>query len=118
MEYWYYIEGGFNLDFQDMQRTNTTAVHFFPRSSFTNINSGAISSTATQLATTYMVTPEMAGFEAGSPIDGFSDGAMVFPGAVVRMNNIFDAPLLCQLSHPLHEAAVHQPSLFLASSQI
>lgn len=62
-----------------------------------------------------MVTPEMAGFEAGSTVDGFSDGSMVFPG--VRMNDIFDAPLLHQLSHPLYGVAVHQPSLFLASGQ-
>ncbi|ORY00533.1 hypothetical protein BCR34DRAFT_463072, partial [Clohesyomyces aquaticus] len=69
-----------------------------------------------QSATTYMVTPEMARFEAGSNIDGFSGGSMVFPSAVVGMNDIFDAPLLYQLSHPLH-GAVDQPSLFRASGQ-
>ncbi len=70
-----------------------------------------------QSATKYMVTPEMAGFEASLTIDGFSGGSMVFPSAVVGMNDIFDAPLLHQLSYPLHGAAVDQPSLFRASGQ-
>ncbi|KAH9861097.1 hypothetical protein IAQ61_010833 [Plenodomus lingam] len=75
-----------------------------------------ISSMPTQSANTYM-TPEMTGFEAVSTIDGFSGGSMIFPGAVVGMNDIFDAPLLHQLSHPLYDAAVAQPSLFRASGQ-
>ncbi|KAF2744344.1 hypothetical protein M011DRAFT_470481 [Sporormia fimetaria CBS 119925] len=77
----------------------------------------AVPSIPTQSATTYLVTPEMMGFEAGPTIDGFSGGSMVFQGAVVGMNDIFDAPLLHQLSHPLHGAAVDQPSLFRASGQ-
>jgi hypothetical protein len=78
-------------------------VLFDSGSSFTNIKSGAISSMPTQSATSYMMTPEMAGFEAGSNMDSFSGGSMAFPGAVVGMNDIFDAPLLYQLSHPLHD---------------
>lgn len=63
-------------------------------------------------ATAYLMTPQMVGFEAGSTIDRFSGGSMVFPGAVVGMDDIFDAPLLYQLSYPLHAAVVDQPSLF------
>lgn len=72
----------------------------------------------TQPATTYMMAPEIAGFEAGSTVDGFGGDTMRFSNAVMGMHGPYDAPLLFQLSHPLYGAAVDQPSLFCASGQI
>ncbi|CAI6336979.1 unnamed protein product [Periconia digitata] len=77
----------------------------------------AIPSMPTQSTTTYMVTPEVAEFEAEPTIDVFSGGSMVFPVDAVGINDVFDAPLLYQLSHPLHGVAADQPSLFRAFGQ-
>jgi hypothetical protein len=65
-----------------------------------------------------MVTPDMTVFEAGLATDGFSSGSMVYLGAMVGMNdNIFDAPLLQQLSYPLHGATEDQSGLFQAADR-
>lgn len=71
-----------------------------------------------QPATTHVATSEIAEFEATPTIDSFSGGSMVFSGAMVGTNDIFDAPLLYQLSHPLHRAAVDQGSLFQVPGQL